>query len=194
ITRERSTNKRLLHRPVAQTAAFGVAADVEGLARTHRPSPAAAAPATGRPSGDYEVPGSPRFHSAEPTCTHRSSAPAEIARDYVRENTGFEVIGGYISPVSDGYKKKGLEAAAHRARMCTLAVESSPWLMVDEWECSNPEFVRSALVLDHFDAELNAEGGIRDLDGGKSTSGKIVPRVVRARAGRDTTGAYMGAH
>ena len=38
----------------------------------------------------------------------------EMATDYVRHNTDFEVVGGYLSPVSDAYKKPGLLSAAHR--------------------------------------------------------------------------------
>lgn len=37
-----------------------------------------------------------------------------MAGDYVKENTNFELIGGYLSPVSDAYKKQGLAAAEHR--------------------------------------------------------------------------------
>jgi nicotinamide mononucleotide adenylyltransferase len=38
----------------------------------------------------------------------------EMAIDYVRQNTDFEVMGGYMSPVSDQYKKPGLLSAHHR--------------------------------------------------------------------------------
>ncbi len=38
----------------------------------------------------------------------------EMAKDYVRQNTDFEIVGGYLSPVSDQYRKPGLLAADHR--------------------------------------------------------------------------------
>lgn len=38
----------------------------------------------------------------------------EMAKDYVRQNTDFEIVGGYLSPVSDQYNKPGLLAAHHR--------------------------------------------------------------------------------
>ena len=38
----------------------------------------------------------------------------EMAKDYVRQNTDFEIVGGYLSPVSDQYRKPGLLAAEHR--------------------------------------------------------------------------------
>ena len=38
----------------------------------------------------------------------------EMAVDYARQNTDFEVMGGYVSPVSDQYKKPGLLSANHR--------------------------------------------------------------------------------
>ena len=38
----------------------------------------------------------------------------EMAVDYARQNTEFEILGGYLSPVSDMYKKPGLLSAEHR--------------------------------------------------------------------------------
>ena len=38
----------------------------------------------------------------------------EMAVDYARQNTDFEIVGGYLSPVSDMYKKPGLLSATHR--------------------------------------------------------------------------------
>ena len=37
-----------------------------------------------------------------------------MADDYNKHNTEYEVIGGYLSPVSDAYKKHGLAGADHR--------------------------------------------------------------------------------
>jgi nicotinamide mononucleotide adenylyltransferase len=54
----------------------------------------------------------------------------EMARDYCQFNTSFEVIGGYLSPVGDAYKKAGLASAHHRINMCQLAVQdASSWIM-----------------------------------------------------------------
>jgi nicotinamide mononucleotide adenylyltransferase len=38
----------------------------------------------------------------------------EMAKDYVRQNTDYEIVAGYLSPVSDKYKKPGLLNAHHR--------------------------------------------------------------------------------
>ena len=38
----------------------------------------------------------------------------EMAKDYIRQYTDFEIVGGYLSPVSDMYKKPGLLSAQHR--------------------------------------------------------------------------------
>ena len=38
----------------------------------------------------------------------------EMAADYAKFNTEFEIMGGYLSPVSDAYKKAGLASAEHR--------------------------------------------------------------------------------
>lgn len=57
--------------------------------------------------------------------------------------------------------------------MCELAVEGSNDLMVDSWESRQPEFIRTARVLQHFDLLLNGndvEGGCVKPDGTLSTS------------------------
>lgn len=38
----------------------------------------------------------------------------EMASDYIRFNTDFELVGGYLSPVSDAYQKAGLASAEDR--------------------------------------------------------------------------------
>jgi nicotinamide mononucleotide adenylyltransferase len=38
----------------------------------------------------------------------------EMAADYVKFSTDFELVGGYLSPVSDAYRKAGLAGAKHR--------------------------------------------------------------------------------
>lgn len=96
----------------------------------------------------------------------------EMASDFVRFNTDFEVCGGYLSPVSDAYKKAGLAPGHHRVNMCSRAVEQSTWLMVDPFETVNcdsngePRYVPTAQVLRHFDHEINTVlGGIEGTDG-----------------------------
>lgn len=91
----------------------------------------------------------------------------EMALDAVREHTRFEIIGGYYSPVSDNYHKAGLAPSHHRVRMCELACErTSSWLMVDAWESLQPTYQRTALVLDHFNQEINIKrGGVATTSG-----------------------------
>ncbi|KAK0743227.1 hypothetical protein B0T18DRAFT_439221 [Schizothecium vesticola] len=98
----------------------------------------------------------------------------EMASDFVRFNTEFEVCAGYLSPVSDAYQKVGLAPGGHRVAMCSRAVEPSPWLMVDPFETvacdanGAPRYVPTAQVLRHFDHEINTVlGGIEGPDGVK---------------------------
>lgn len=43
-----------------------------------------------------------------------------------------------------------------RVNMCKLAIDkASSWLMVDTWEAESVEYQPTALVLDHFDHEIN---------------------------------------
>jgi nicotinamide mononucleotide adenylyltransferase len=49
--------------------------------------------------------------------------------------------------------------------MCQFAARESPWLMVDSWEALQ-DYKRTALVLDHFDHEINdVLGGVLTADG-----------------------------
>ncbi|KAK6437065.1 Nicotinamide/nicotinic acid mononucleotide adenylyltransferase 1 [Oleoguttula sp. CCFEE 5521] len=79
----------------------------------------------------------------------------EMAADYARFNTEFEVVGAYLSCVGDAYKKTGLVKAEHRINMCSLAVAQSSWIAVDPWEALHSEYLETAKVLDHFDHEIN---------------------------------------
>ncbi|GHJ88418.1 hypothetical protein NliqN6_4820 [Naganishia liquefaciens] len=89
----------------------------------------------------------------------------EMAKDEIVESQTYEIMAGYYSPVSSYYKKAGLAPAHHRVRMCELAVEhTSTWLMVDPWEAGQPEYQRTAVVLDHFDEMLNGKDGERGCE------------------------------
>ncbi|KAG5294279.1 nicotinamide mononucleotide adenylyl transferase [Histoplasma ohiense] len=105
----------------------------------------------------------------------------EMAADYIKFTTDFELIGGYLSPVSDAYKKAGLASAVHRVAMCQLAVEkTSNWLMVDPWEPMQKEYIPTAKVLDHFDYYINTV-----LDGIDTGEGTRKPVRVALLAGAD---------
>ncbi|KAK4688350.1 nicotinamide mononucleotide adenylyltransferase, partial [Tremellales sp. Uapishka_1] len=99
----------------------------------------------------------------------------EMAKDEIVESQTYEIMAGYYSPVSSYYKKSGLAPALDRVRMCELAVENtSTWLMVDPWEAGQPEYQRTAIVLDHFDEMLNGESGGVVLSDGKKRKIKIM--------------------
>lgn len=83
---------------------------------------------------------------------------SQFVTDHAR-GQGFAVVGGYLSPVNDGYHKKGLALSTHRVAMCELAVSDSDWLMVDSWEARQPSYTPTAQVLDHFHKEINVDGG-----------------------------------
>ncbi|ELR24721.1 nicotinate (nicotinamide) nucleotide adenylyltransferase [Acanthamoeba castellanii str. Neff] len=80
----------------------------------------------------------------------------EDARTWFQiRDLGLEVVGGYLSPVTDAYKKKGLASATHRLEMCKRAVENSDWINVDGWEAAQDEFQRTVVVLQYFDRKIN---------------------------------------
>ncbi|TVU11669.1 hypothetical protein EJB05_45269, partial [Eragrostis curvula] len=70
----------------------------------------------------------------------------ELAKDELQQR-GYSVLGGYMSPVNDAYKKKDLLPATHRIRLCELACISSSFVMVDPWEAMQKGFQRTMNVL-----------------------------------------------
>ncbi|EMR09130.1 nicotinate (nicotinamide) nucleotide adenylyltransferase [Pneumocystis murina B123] len=86
----------------------------------------------------------------------------EMASDVACKKWGMEVLGGYYSPVADDYKKEGLLESKDRLQMCKLACEeTSSWLMIDAWEALQKRHTRTAIVLDHFNYEINKiRGGV----------------------------------
>lgn len=86
----------------------------------------------------------------------------ELARDHLHETGKYKVVKGIISPVGDGYQKKGLIEAYHRVAMAVLASESSNWVKVDPWESEQEEWVETAKVVRHHHEELLMSGQCKD--------------------------------
>ncbi|XP_058210806.1 nicotinamide/nicotinic acid mononucleotide adenylyltransferase-like isoform X2 [Rhododendron vialii] len=83
----------------------------------------------------------------------------ELARDALKLE-GFDVIGGYMSPVNDAYKKRGLISAKHRIELCHRACRSSEFIMVDPWEANQNTFQRTLTVLCRIKSSLVESGQI----------------------------------
>ncbi|KAL5615085.1 hypothetical protein BROUX41_005144 [Berkeleyomyces rouxiae] len=92
-----------------------------------------------------------------------------MAADFARHaNTEFEVIGGFLSPVSDAYKKAGLAPSHDRISMCEAAVpDEECGVTVDPWEALQPHYVPTARVLDHLEEEISCAlpDGVLSADG-----------------------------
>lgn len=87
----------------------------------------------------------------------------ELARDHL-EDSGYKVVKGIISPVGDGYKKKGLIEVKHRLEMARLASEDS-WVSVDSWEGLQPEWVETCKVIrHHYNEVISVEQNNDDVD------------------------------
>ena len=52
-----------------------------------------------------------------------------------------------MSPVSDSYGKQGLVPATHRIAMAKLALQSSNWVTVDEWESQQPDWTETVVTM-----------------------------------------------
>jgi len=65
-------------------------------------------------------------------------------------------LGAFISPVGDAYGKKGLAKASHRVAMCQLALQDSDWIVCDDWEAKQDEYLTTIKVLTHYRKEIDA--------------------------------------
>ncbi|MED6218605.1 hypothetical protein PIB30_028038 [Stylosanthes scabra] len=81
----------------------------------------------------------------------------ELARDALNSE-GYCVIGGYMSPVNDAYKKKNLISAEHRIQLCNLACKSSDFVMVDPWEANQSTYQRTLTVLSRVHSSICGKG------------------------------------
>jgi len=102
----------------------------------------------------------------------------EQMKDY-GDIKGLNIVGGYFSPVTDAYAKKGLAPAVHRVKMAELACESSNWIMVDHWESKHSTYQTTIIVLDHFNYCLN-----KDLKEGEE------PYQIRLICGADLLDSF----
>ncbi|XP_050338179.1 nicotinamide/nicotinic acid mononucleotide adenylyltransferase 1-like [Bactrocera neohumeralis] len=82
-----------------------------------------------------------------PTLMHRRMF--EIARNHLMGRGAFEVIGGIMSPVHDALRKPGLVAGTHRLAMLRLALRTSNWIRVSDWELQQPQWTPTVDVLKH---------------------------------------------
>ncbi|CAL8254536.1 unnamed protein product [Arctogadus glacialis] len=89
----------------------------------------------------------------------------ELARDHLQDTEKYRVVRGIISPVGDGYRKKGLIEARHRVEMARLATKTSDWIEVDTWESLQPDWVETAKVVRHHYEELKAAQRDQGEDG-----------------------------
>ncbi|XP_022256918.1 nicotinamide/nicotinic acid mononucleotide adenylyltransferase 1-like isoform X2 [Limulus polyphemus] len=91
----------------------------------------------------------------------------ELARDYLHSTKRYQVIGGIISPVSDGYGKKGLLTAKHRCEMLQRALQTSDWIRLDTWESDQTTWTETRKVLQHhqnlFDSIVNGNKSSSNL-------------------------------
>ncbi|XP_066537183.1 nicotinamide/nicotinic acid mononucleotide adenylyltransferase 3 [Hoplias malabaricus] len=71
----------------------------------------------------------------------------ELARDHMHQTGLYQVVGGIVSPVSDGYAKQGLVSSKHRLAMARLALQSSDWVAVDDWESKQEDWTETVVTM-----------------------------------------------
>ncbi|KAJ2941594.1 hypothetical protein O0L34_g14648 [Tuta absoluta] len=79
----------------------------------------------------------------------------EIAKDHIHSLGLGTVVGGIVSPVHDAYGKKDLVAAHHRIAMLKLALRSSQWIKVSEWETQQTGWTRTKISMQYHQDTIN---------------------------------------
>ena len=80
-----------------------------------------------------------------------------------------------MSPTNDYYEKKGLIAAEHRLAMTRLAVSTSGWLEVDQWEIDQPEWTETVKVMRHVHEQADQGCQVKLLCGADLLESFAVP-------------------
>lgn len=96
-------------------------------------------------------------------CSRFHNLFSEIAKDHFTELGSHEVIGGIVSPVHDAYGKKGLVSQTHRLAMLKMALATSSWIRISDWESQQEAWTRTKSTLQYHQNYLNSI--IRDLNG-----------------------------
>ncbi|KAM8851263.1 nicotinamide/nicotinic acid mononucleotide adenylyltransferase 3 isoform 1-T2 [Spinachia spinachia] len=81
----------------------------------------------------------------------------ELARDHMNSTGQYQVVGGVVSPVSDGYGKPGLVLAEHRIAMAKLALRTSNWVTVDDWESQQPDWTETVVTMRYHHGRILKE-------------------------------------
>lgn len=68
----------------------------------------------------------------------------------------FQVLGGFLSPVSNSYGKRGLAPLALRVEILARVLAAEPDLEVDCWEGLQPLYTRTVYVLEHLEETVRA--------------------------------------
>ncbi|XP_077296928.1 nicotinamide mononucleotide adenylyltransferase isoform X2 [Arctopsyche grandis] len=80
----------------------------------------------------------------------------EIAKNHFESLGTHKVIGGIVSPVHDAYGKKDLISASHRCAMLKLALRTSDWIKVSEWEVNQEGWTKTRYSLQYHRNYINA--------------------------------------
>uniref|UniRef100_A0AAQ4Q856 Retinol binding protein 1, cellular, tandem duplicate 1 n=1 Tax=Gasterosteus aculeatus aculeatus TaxID=481459 RepID=A0AAQ4Q856_GASAC len=102
----------------------------------------------------------------------------ELARDHMHSTGQYQVVGGVVSPVSDGYGKQGLVLAKHRVAMAKLALRSSNWVTVDDWESRQPDWTETAVTMRYHYGRILKECKQFTAAHNDDSSGNAVPLSI----------------
>ncbi|KAK3864161.1 hypothetical protein Pcinc_030131 [Petrolisthes cinctipes] len=102
----------------------------------------------------------------------------EIARDFLHRTTNYNVVAGLMSPVHDKYGKEGLVNAGDRVQMLRLALNSSAWVHVSEWETQQDDWTPTREVVQYHQTMIQAT--VRSAGSSSSSSSSAgVPQQGR---------------
>jgi len=88
----------------------------------------------------------------------------ELARDHLHQMTNHHVVAGLISPVHDKYGKEGLVGSNDRCQMVRLALTSSDWVHLSDWETRQDDWTPTRRVLEHHQELMDSlcNGNLQD--------------------------------
>lgn len=101
----------------------------------------------------------------------------ELAKHHLKIKRNIKIEKGVISPTNDRYAtiKPSLSPSHHRLAMIRLALKEIDWIVCDDWETRQPEWIRTLVALKHYESVYGKN--LRLLCGADLIESFLVPNL-----------------
>lgn len=114
----------------------------------------------------------------------------ELAKHHLKTKKNIQIQKGVISPTNDKYAaiKPSLSPSQHRLAMINLALKDVDWIVCDDWETRQPNWVRTLPALKHYETIYGKN--LRLLCGADLIESFLVPNLWADEHIQDIISSY----